>query len=290
MRFWRRVSLMRVVSGVRPVILGVLVAAAGSVVIAQQATQQTQGQAGRGQGQGQTGQAQQGRGGQTGAQGSGGRNAQRDPTGQNQAATAPTGTGGISGVVILDGAGTPMRRARLTLTGQELRGQRTAVADDQGRFAFTALPAGRFTLTASKTGYLDTSYGAKQAGRPGTPIQLADGQTIDKLSIRMPKGSVLTGVVVDENGEPSPLTQVRAMKFVMRTGERTQQQSGQGGLTDDRGVYRIYGLQPGDYIISATPRSGTLADVQQAMLDAIQSLQAQAQAAGAGTGQGGGRG
>src|SRR5579862_275122 len=240
---------------------------------AQQGQQGQQTQQGRAQGQGQQqGQTQQGRGG--GGQGRGA--ATRDPS-QSAQTPPPTGTGAISGSVILDGPGSPVRRARMTLTGQELRGQRNATTDDQGHFSFAALPAGRFTLTASKTGYLDTSYGAKEAGRPGTPIQLADGQSIEKLTFRMPKGSVLTGTVIDENGEPSPLTQVRAMKFVMRTGEKTLQQIGQGGLTDDRGVYRIFGLQPGDYIISAVPRTGNISDVQQAMLAAIESLQAQGQ-------------
>jgi uncharacterized protein (DUF2141 family) len=244
----------------------------------------TVGVAGQGQGQQQQGQqGQQGRGGAQGQAGRGGAN--RDPTQQTQ----PVGTGAISGSVILDGAGSPVRRARVTLTGAELRGQRTAMTDDQGRFAFTALPAGRFTMTASKTGYIDTAYGAKQAGRPGTPIQLADAQTIEKLSIRVPKGSVVTGIVVDEHGEPSPMTQVRVMRFVMRTGEKTLQQSGQGGITDDRGIYRIYGLQPGDYLVSATPRNANLGDLQATIAATIASLTAQAQAAGGGAG-GGGRG
>jgi uncharacterized protein (DUF2141 family) len=247
----------------------------------------TVGVAGQGQGQQQQGQqGQQGRG----AQGQAGRGgANRDPTQQTQ----PVGTGSISGGVVLEGAGSPVRRARVTLAGAELRGQRTAMTDDQGHFAFTALPAGRFTLTASKTGYIDTAYGAKQAGRPGTPIQLADAQTIEKLSIRVPKGSVVTGIVVDEHGEPSPMTQVRVMRFVMRTGEKTLQQSGQGGVTDDRGIYRIYGLQPGDYIVSATPRNANLGDLQATIASTIASLTAQAQAAGGGgggAGGGGGRG
>jgi hypothetical protein len=111
---------------------------------------------------------------------------------------------------------------------------------------------------------------------------------------------VLTGVVVDENGEPSPGTQVRAMRVVMRTGEKTLQQSG-SDTTDDRGVYRIYGQQPGDYIVSAVPRNAGLGDLRQTMAAEIESLLQQAQAAGAtpgapggggpgGGGRGGGRG
>ena len=47
-----------------------------------------------------------------------------------------------------------------------------------GRFAFTSLPEGRFSLSASKPGYISGSYGQRQSGRPGTLIQLADGQRL----------------------------------------------------------------------------------------------------------------
>ncbi len=88
------------------------------------------------------------------------------------------GTGVISGSVVLEGGATPVRRARVTLTGAELRGGRSVMTDDLGRFTFQALPAGRFTMTASKPGFVAGAYGAKRPGRPGTPIQLADGQKI----------------------------------------------------------------------------------------------------------------
>jgi uncharacterized protein (DUF2141 family) len=200
------------------------------------------------------------------------------------------GTAVISGFVVTEGSGTPVRRARVNLSGAALRGGRSVITTDDGRFQFTALPAGRYTMTASKAGYVDIAYGAKRAGRPGTPIQLIDGQKLEKAVINLPKGSVVTGIVIDDNGEPSPGTAVRAMRFVMRTGEKTLQQAGQD-TTDDRGMYRIYGLQPGDYIVSAMPRNqnvGGIRQMLQAEIEAIaQQLQAQAQAMGAG---GGGRG
>ena len=202
--------------------------------------------------------------------GRGGRGApERDTATQG----AAVGTGEISGVVVLLGAGTPVRRAQVTLSGQELRGNRFTVTDDQGRFAFPVLPAGRFNLQVNKPGHVSVSYGAKRPGRPGTPIQLADGQKIEKLSIAMPRGSVITGVVVDENGEPAPNTQVRALRYVMQTGERTLNFAGQD-MTDDRGAYRIYSLQPGDYVLSAIPRNlNPATDVRQLMMSQAATLQ-----------------
>jgi hypothetical protein len=261
----------------------------------------------RGQGTAGTSTQGQGAGGQGAGQGQrgGGRGTTTTTTQTNQPARDTTqqqptmGTGSIAGVLTLAGSGTPVRHARLMLTGNGLRPSRTAQTNDQGGFSFPSLPAGRFTLTASKPGYVDMSYGAKQPGRPGTPIQLIDGQKLEKVNFSLPKGSVITGTVVDENGEASPGTQVRAMRYVMRTGEKTLQAAG-SDTTDDRGVYRIYGQPPGDYIVSAVPRNANISDLRQTVMAEVESLLQQAQAANAvpggpggannGGGRGGGRG
>lgn len=220
-----------------------------------------------------------------GGQGPGGGGRGLPPRDNTANPTSAVGTGVIGGLVTVDGVGTPVRRARLTLTGAELRGGRTVLSDEQGRFSFTALPAGRFTMTASKAGFVDIAYGAKRPGRPGTAIQLADGQKLDRLAMTMPRGSVLTGVVVDENGEPSPGTQVRALRYAIRTGEKSLQQAGQD-QTDDRGMYRIYALQPGDYIVSAVPRNLSVGDLRASISAEVATLMQQAQAQ---SGGGGGR-
>jgi protocatechuate 3,4-dioxygenase beta subunit len=167
---------------------------------------------------------------------------------------APVGTAVISGVVSVGGTGQPARGARVSVSGPDV-GNRSAITDEMGRFAFNALPAGRYTLSASKPGHVNVTYGQRRpgAGRPGTPIQLADGQRFD-ARMQLPRGGVITGTLLDENGEAVPGTQVRAMRYVLQTGQRTLQQAG-SDATDDRGMYRIYGLQPGDYVVAAVPRN-----------------------------------
>lgn len=170
------------------------------------------------------------------------------------------------------------------LTGAELRGGRSVVTDDQGRFTFQALPAGRFTMTASKPGFVDNTYGAKRPGRPGTPIQLADGQAFNRATITLPRGGVITGVVVDEIGEPASGTQVRVLRYVMRTGERVLQDAGRD-TADDRGIYRIFQLQPGEYIVNAEPRNMSVGDLRASISTEVQALLQQAQSL---SGRGGG--
>ena len=256
--------------------------------------------AGQAGGQGRGGQGQQGQTqGQTGQQGQAGRGGQ--PPARDAAATTQpvaTGTGIITGYVTTAGSGGPVRRARVTLSGGELRGGRSTLTNDEGRFTFAALPAGRFTLRASKAGYVDVPFGAKRPGRPGTPIQLVDKQKLENANIALPKGAVITGVVTDESGEPAPGTQVRVMRFAMQTGERTLQSAGQA-QADDRGFYRVWGLQPGEYLVSAVPRNQNIGDLRNTIAAEVEMLLQQAQAsgtggraggAGGGGGGGGGRG
>ncbi len=198
-------------------------------------------------------------------QGQGGN--QQTPARDNPNQVAPVGTGTIGGTIVSTDGGRPVRRARVTLSGGDLRNAKTATSDDRGRFSFAELPAGRFTLSASKAGYVNIMYGQKKPGRAGTPIQLADGQHLDDLKLPLPKGGVLTGMVLDENNEPSTGTQVGAWRAEMRTGEKRYVQAG-SDQTDDRGTYRIYGLIPGEYVIRATPRNSP-GDLRQVVEDVV---------------------
>lgn len=211
--------------------------------------------AGQGGGAGRAG----GAGGRGGGQAPGGGRGGFAPAPRDATDQSAVGTAVLSGTVVTEGTGTPVRRARVNISAPELRGSRATLTDDQGRFSFLLLPAGRYTLNASKSGFVNIAYGAKQAGRQGTAVLLAEGQRADKLTISMPRGGVLTGSVVDEHGEPAASVSVRALRAVMQTGERTWQVVNQD-TTDDRGVYRIFQLQPGDYLVNAVPRNANPGD------------------------------
>jgi len=190
-------------------------------------------------------------------------------------------------VVSADAAAQPVRRAVVTLAGDGLPGGRTAVSDGDGRFVFDELPAGRFTLTARKPGFLDGVYGATRAGGAGIPLQIDAGQRVTDASVRLIRGAVLTGTVRDPSGAPIPGLDVGAFERP-RPGAPAMLTMTASARTDDRGVYRIHGLAPGDYYLSAVQRSGRLVDVAtypasaiDAMLASLRRGTSAAEAAGA---------
>lgn len=166
----------------------------------------------------------------------------------------PAGKGVIAGTVVSADRGQPVRRARVVLNGGSPKTTRSIQTDDQGAFRFADLPAGEFTLTASKGGFVDSVFGQRQpgSGRPGTPLHLLADQQIIRLSMPLARGGVITGAVYDEVGEPAFEQQVQLLRWIMKSGERTLQ-SVASKLTDDRGVYRFPNLLPGEYVVATAP-------------------------------------
>jgi hypothetical protein len=197
------------------------------------------------------------------------------------------GTATISGSIVTDEATPqPLKRAQVIVMNPEAGFTKTVFTNEAGKFSLAGLPAGRYTLSANKAPFLRASYGARRYDRPGTPITLNEGAQITGVTLRMTRGSVLGGVITDENGVPAFGVPVRVLQVRVVNGERTYTNVGTGNsmneTTDDRGMYRFYGLPPGEYVVSATPRLGT-GEVR-AMTDAeiravMQALQQQTQAA-----------
>lgn len=174
---------------------------------------------------------------------------------RDAARPAAVGTASVSGIVLLDAAERkPIRRARVTLNNAELQVRRTIVTEDDGTFVFRALPAGRYLLAASKDGYVTVNHGASRPTRPGTPIVVGNGEN-PRVTLRLPRGAVITGTVLDVDGSPAPAIGVRVMRYAFVSGERQLVPAGNAATTDDRGVYRVYGLPAGDYCVAASPRN-----------------------------------
>ena len=170
-----------------------------------------------------------------------------------------SGTATIAGTVIADAAGAPpVRRARVQLRSQQDNAGRVSVTDDEGRFVFQALPAGRYTMTVTKPGYVTLPYGAESHRGLPLPIALEEGQAATGLVARLTRGSVITGRILDSNGLPFAGAILTLGEQRMINGAPTVVRALTLGLTrtDDRGMFRLYGLPAGSYVLGASPFLG----------------------------------
>ena len=214
---------------------------------------------------------------------------------RDQRVPEPTGTGSISGTITIDdGSPRPARLTRVRVANPQGGSitERTALTDDAGHYTIAWLPAGDYVVTASKPAFLNTSYGAKRLMGAGAPVHVGNGQTLNNINITMAKGAVISGVVVDDSGQPAAGVRVQLMAFSRREGERVLGNAasamgpGSNGppLTNDRGEYRFYGLRPGKYVVMAQP-AGSVAGQELRQLSDSEMRAAIAEAAKAPTPQ-----
>jgi hypothetical protein len=180
------------------------------------------------------------------------------------------GTATLGGTVVADDASAkPMRRVAVTINNSEVRVSRSTITDASGTFIFRSLPAGRYTVSAQRLGYVGTAYGAKRPGQPGGVVSLADGQKLTDITMRMMRGAVLTGTLRSVSGKPAAAVSVTAIAIQVVNGERRHASSNGNATTDDHGVYRIYGLAPGDYLVYCSNRFGGSSDMHQLTADEL---------------------
>jgi protocatechuate 3,4-dioxygenase beta subunit len=159
----------------------------------------------------------------------------------------------IEGRVLRAGSGDPIRKVQVTLFREQVRAYSPnfSVTDDSGRFSFTGLDPGRYRLSAERNGYVRQQFGQRGQTRMGAPLVLERGQAVSDLVLRLIPAAILTGRVVDDEGEPVPSVRVELFRYGYVQGRRQRIPAG-GASTNDLGEYRIFGLGPGRYFLSAT--------------------------------------
>ncbi len=170
----------------------------------------------------------------------------------------PKGTAIIRGQVMA-ATGTPVRRAQVRALSIDGRGGGGVTSTDaEGRFEIKELTAGRYNVMVTKGGFVTAQFGQRRPNEPGTPIELSEAQTADKVNFALTRGGVISGRLVDDGGEPMPGAQVTAMRYAFVSGTRRPMQAqSEGGndRTDDQGGFRLFGLPPGNYFVSAVNRN-----------------------------------
>lgn len=142
----------------------------------------------------------------------------------------------VSGQVTDASTKAPIAEARVLLarTDGSLRESLAGRTDEQGRFTFANVPAGSYRVFAVDPDYLRKEH--------ATPIVVTAGKPTANIAIALTRTAVIAGRVTNEHGEPAPNIFVRAWTSLGQVAETK---------TNDLGEYRLFGLEPGAYAISA---------------------------------------
>jgi hypothetical protein len=226
--------------------------------------------------------SQQGQG-----QGRGGQGGQAQPQQQQpQAAAQPPGV--VTGQVVNAATGEPLRKVTLSLRPQGRGGSATTGSSDTaGNFRLGTVEPGTYTLSGERTGFVRGAYGEDKGGQART-IDVASGKTVTSIQLRLMPHSVITGRVFDQDGDPIQNASVQAMRYSYPQGQR-QLNTVQQATTNDLGEFRIAGLAPGRYYVSANS-NGVLGTLQGAVADLLQNRGGGGPGGPGGVGGRGGRG
>ncbi len=187
--------------------------------------------------------------------------AQEGATSAPGTANKPVESCTVSGRVVSANDGTPLKSALVGLLKEGSKSRQTFgdYTDAEGRFQIKGIAPGRYRFSASHTGYLSQQFQSKDVAKPGAMLTLTAGQEVTDVLFRLTRAAVVTGRIVDANGEPMVGVSVSVLRKPtademedVPASKRPETVSESAAPTDDRGEYRVFGLRPGEYYIKAT--------------------------------------
>jgi len=177
---------------------------------------------------------------------------------QNQPAAAPASDlvdtnqpGAIQGTVLSDATGEPLRRTQVLLRGADAAtGGSYETTDATGSFSFPKVPPGRYSITVQREGYLPLSAGRIGAYKMPPIFTVQSGQTIESFVFRMTPWGIVSGRVKFDDAEPAVNVVVQLYREFYDRGQHGYVAAA-SARTDDRGEFRVHGLEAGAYYVAA---------------------------------------
>ena len=162
----------------------------------------------------------------------------------------------IRGKVLQESDGQPIRKANVQLNGRKgpTPAQYSAVTDAEGQFTIEDVQPGQYSVVVERPGFVQSNVGHL------TIISIQPGSGRNDLILRMQAAAVITGKIVDLDGDPMRDVQVSATRAGSVGAGRNSNSFG-GGTTNDLGEFRISGLRAGRYKITASPLQGSRASI-----------------------------
>jgi protocatechuate 3,4-dioxygenase beta subunit len=149
----------------------------------------------------------------------------------------------LAGIVTRSGTTEPVAGAKVTAVGTSFPGL-SALSDNNGRFRIVGVPPGRYSLRAEHDGYFPPDSAV-----PIPILHVASDEHIDDISLRLRRGGAISGKLLGLDGKPLAAVRVSAGLAVPSDSVRFPKET----YTNERGEFRIFGLEPGSYIVGANP-------------------------------------
>ena len=161
------------------------------------------------------------------------------------------GTGTVRArVVTSDGAAVPGASVRLSAKGPTWSYSGSDTTSSDGSASFDCLRASDYIVEVSKRSYVVERFGDRRALRMSATVR--EGQLNELPVVVLRRLAAAVGTVADEHGEPMEGVTVRALAVRYVNGRSSTVPAGAEAQTDDRGQFRVYGLQPGAYLLAAS--------------------------------------
>lgn len=173
---------------------------------------------------------------------------------RDTSAPLPTGTSTLRGRVTAADSGRPLRRAIVRVSATATRDARTVNTDQNGRWELKDIPAGSYSVSANRSGYVPSGYRQRRMSDPPSLVTVTDREARENVDVALLPGGVITGRIVDEFGDPVSEAMVTAQRLQFTGTVRRPVTAGPPSSSNDIGEFRIYGLQPGNYFLAASPR------------------------------------
>ena len=158
----------------------------------------------------------------------------------------------IAGKVVSSTSGAPLDRVRVTIADVTDRTKTASViTGDDGVFVVANLPAGKYSLTAARRGFIESAF--MQHANFSTAIVTGGDADSEHLVFRLTPQAILSGRVFDEAGDPVRKARVSLYRQEQMTGIG-QVRRVSAAVTDDRGSYEFAELAAGNYFLSVTAR------------------------------------
>jgi hypothetical protein len=172
-------------------------------------------------------------------------------------AAQQTATGSVEGTVLRTGTAEPIERVEVTLS-PGVPTPITVLTDKEGRFSFPNVAPGGYTINIHRDGYLvpgsTLDVASFQPAEPSPPtrhtVNVGSGESVKGLTFFLTPGGIISGRILDLSGRPSVGVDVYALSPVYQEGRATVSPV-KSALTNDRGEYRIFWLEPGSYVVRA---------------------------------------